>query len=555
MSEQSVDVLIVGAGFAGMYMLHKVRQQGLRAQVFEAGDGVGGTWYWNRYPGARCDVESMEYSYQFSEDMQQEWRWSERYAAQPEILRYANQVADRFKLRDGIQFETRVTAAHFDEARGRWQVETGATLPDPSGSRTNQGGMRTGRWSCRFLILATGCLSSANRPAFDGLDDFEGESFHTGQWPHEPVDFTGKVVGVIGTGSSAVQSIPIIAQQAKHLVVFQRTPSYAVPAHNGPIDPGHEARVKADYAGFRARNSLMPGALGSIYPRNDASVLDASDEERKAAFEFRWQRGGLSFTGTYGDLMLKTEANAYAAEFVREKIRATVRDPAVAAKLIPKHVLGCKRLIIDTGYFETFNRPNVELVDISDAPIERMTQSGLRAAGRDFALDSIVFATGFDAMTGSIAKIDIRGRQGLKLKDKWQAGPRSYLGLNTNGFPNLFTISGPGSPSVLTNMLVSIEQHVNFIDECINHMRKHGHALIEAKAAAEDAWINHVNLVANQTVYPSCNSWYLGANVPGKTRVFMPLVGFPPYVEKCEQVVARGYEGFEFTARLESAGS
>ncbi len=555
MSERSVDVLIVGAGFAGMYMLYKVRKQGLSARVFEAGDGVGGTWYWNRYPGARCDVESMEYSYQFSEELQQEWRWSERYAAQPEILHYANQVADRFKLRDGIQLETRVTSAHFDETKARWLVETSAVGPNQASIGSNPSGAKTEQWSCRFLILATGCLSSANRPAFEGFDDFKGESYHTGQWPHEPVDFTGKTVGVIGTGSSAVQSIPVIAEQAKRLVVFQRTPSYAVPANNGPIDPEYEARVKADYAGFRARNSLMPGALGSIYPRNDASVFDSTEAERKAAFEFRWQRGGLSFTGAYGDLMLKTEANVFAAEFVREKIRSTVRDPEVAAKLIPRHVIGCKRLIIDTGYFETFNRPNVELIDISNAPIERMTANGLRAAGRDFALDTIVFATGFDAMTGSIAKIDIRGRQGFKLKEKWQAGPRSYLGLNMKGFPNLFTISGPGSPSVLTNMLVSIEQHVNFIDECINYMGKNGHALIEANAAAEDGWINHVNMVANQTVYPSCNSWYLGANVPGKTRVFMPLVGFPPYVEKCKEVVARGYEGFEFSAPPESARS
>ncbi len=544
MSEQSVDVLIVGAGFAGLYMLHKVRQQGLRARVIEAGDGVGGTWYWNRYPGARCDVESMEYSYQFSAALQQEWRWSERYAAQPEILRYANQVADRFKLRDDIQFKSRVTAAHFNERDARWQVSTADAQPARSDRDDDRDDVQ---WSCRFLILATGCLSSANRPALAGIDDFEGSAFHTGLWPHEPVDFSGKTVAVIGTGSSAVQSIPVIARQAKRLLVFQRTPSYAVPAHNGPLDLEYEARVKSDYAGFRARNSLMPGAFGSIYPRNEASALASTAEERDAAFEFRWQRGGLSFLGAYGDLMLNPAANLLAAEFVRAKIRATVRDPHVAEMLTPKHLIGCKRLVIDTGYFEAFNRPNVELVDISQTPIEGITRGGLRAAGRDFEVDCLVFATGFDAMTGSIAKIDIRGREGLRLQDKWQAGPRSYLGLNSKGFPNLFTISGPGSPSVLTNMLVSIEQHVDFIDACISHMRRHGHALIEANAAAEEAWINHVNQVAHQTVYPSCNSWYLGANVPGKTRVFMPLVGFPPYVQKCNEVVACGYEGFEFS--------
>jgi cation diffusion facilitator CzcD-associated flavoprotein CzcO len=535
MSDQALDVVIVGAGFAGMYMLHKARSQGLSARVFEVGDGVGGTWYWNRYPGARCDVESMEYSYQFSDDMQQDWHWTERYAAQPEILRYANQVADRFKLRENIQFETRVVSTHFDEARSTWQVETS--------------GVKTQQWSCRFVILATGCLSSANRPAFAGSDEFAGEAFHTGQWPHMPVDFTGKTVGVIGTGSSAIQSIPLIAQQAKRLFVFQRTASYAVPAHNGPMDRNYEASVKADYASFRARNSLMPGAFGAIYPRNEASALNSTPEERAAAFEYRWQRGGLSFLGAYGDLLLTAEANKLAADFVRDKIRATVRKPELADKLTPKHVIGCKRLVIDTGYFETFNRDNVELVDISDTPIERLTKTGLHTTGQEYSLDCIVFATGFDAMTGAISRIDIRGRAGLKLSDKWHAGPRSYLGLNMAGFPNLFTISGPGSPSVLTNMLVSIEQHVNFIDECIAYMKKQGHGLIEAKAEAEEAWVEHVNQVAHQTLYPSCNSWYLGANVPGKTRVFMPLLGFPPYVKRCEEVVARGYEGFEFSGR------
>jgi cation diffusion facilitator CzcD-associated flavoprotein CzcO len=539
MSQKLVDVIIVGAGFAGLYMLHKVRQLGLSAQVFETGEGVGGTWYWNRYPGARCDVESMEYSYQFSEELQQAWRWSERYAAQPEILRYANHVADRFALRDGIQFQTRVVSAHFDETSARWKVNT-QTAEDQTYKNFEH-------WSSRFVVLATGCLSSANKPSFEGADQYLGESFHTGQWPHEPVDFTGKTVGIIGTGSSAIQSIPVIAQQAEKLYVFQRTPSYAVPAHNGPIDAAHEAKVKADYAGFRARNSLMPGAFGAIYPRNEASALQSTPEEQAAAFEFRWQRGGLSFLGAFGDLLLNAEANQLAADFVRRKISATVHNPEIAAKLTPKHVIGCKRLVIDTGYFETFNRRNVELVDISNSPIERLTPHGLRAANQDFTLDCIVFATGFDAMTGAISKIDIRGRSGLKLSEKWQAGPRSYLGLNAQGFPNLFTISGPGSPSVLTNMLVSIEQHVNFIGECLRYMRSNGHTLIEAKLQAEDTWVDHVNNVANQTLYPSCNSWYLGANVPGKTRVFMPLVGFPPYVKKCEEVVASGYEGFEFS--------
>lgn len=530
MPAKQFDVLIVGAGFAGMYMLHRVRELGLTARVFESGSGVGGTWYWNRYPGARCDVESMEYSYQFSEALQQEWHWSERYAAQPEILNYANHVADRFGLRAHMQFDTRVEAASFDESAHRWQVRVS--------------GARTERVSGRFLIMATGCLSSANLPAFKGMETFRGATYHTGLWPDRHIDFTGKRVGVIGTGSSAVQSIPIIAKAAAELVVFQRTAAYAVPARNGPLDPDYEARIKADYARFRARNSKMQNAFGSSFPRNEGSALEVTPQEREQAFETRWQRGGLGFLGAFGDLLLESEANEAAAEFVRRKIRGVVRDPAVAELLAPRQVIGCKRMCIDSGYYETFNRPNVRLVDISAAPIEELTAKGLRTGGREYEFDCIVFATGFDAMTGSILKVDIRGRGGRTLQDKWQAGPRTYLGLGVAGFPNLFTISGPGSPSVLTNMIVSIEQHVDWIAECLDYMGAHGHATIEATRAAEDAWVEHVNSVADRTLFPTCNSWYLGVNVPGKTRVFMPLVGFPAYVEKSRDVAARGYEGF-----------
>ena len=524
-----LDVLIVGAGFAGMYMLHRARGLGLSVEVLEAGGGVGGTWYWNRYPGARCDVESMEYSYQFDEALQQEWRWSERYAAQPEILRYANHVADRFDLRKDIRFDTRVVAAQYDEAAPRWIVLTA----------------EGDELSAQFLVMATGCLSSTNVPALPGLHSFAGERYHTGEWPHERVDFAGKRVGVIGTGSSAIQAIPLIAREARSLTVFQRTATYTVPARNGPLDPAAEARIKADYAAFRACNSRQINALGCHMPRNSAPASELSAAAQRAALEARWEYGGLFFLGTFGDFLLDPGANALAAEFVRSKIRDIVRDPQVAALLSPKQLIGCKRLCIDTGYYETFNRPNVRLVDIGESGIERITPTGLRAAGANFTLDALVFATGFDAMTGTLLRIDIRGRGGRALRAAWAEGPRTYLGLSVAGFPNLFAISGPGSPSVLTNMMVSIEQHVDWIAGCLAYLRAAGRATIEARPEAQDAWVEHVNEVASRTLYPRCNSWYVGANIPGKKRVFMPLIGFPAYVEKCDEVAANGYEGFE----------
>jgi cyclohexanone monooxygenase len=522
------DVVIVGAGFAGMYMLHKTRSMGLSARVFEAGDGVGGTWYWNRYPGARCDIESMEYSYSFSEELQQSWKWTERFAPQPEILQYANHVADRFDLRRDIQFSTRVSAAHFDASSARWTV------------RTDRGDVV----SAQFVIMATGCLSSTNMPAFPGLDSYQGERYHTGEWPHEPVDFTGKRVAVIGTGSSAIQSIPIIARQASQLVVFQRTANYSIPARNAPLDPQYEARIKAEYPDFRARNRQMQGAFGSANPRNEVPALTSTPEDHRREFDKRWERGGLGFNGAFNDLMINQQANDIGRDYVAEKIRGIVKDPAVADLLAPRQVLGCKRICVDTDYYATFNAPHVELVDISQGGIEAITPTGVRAAGRTFDFDALVFATGFDAMTGSILKVDIRGRDGLALKDAWSAGPRTYLGLNVAGFPNLFTISGPGSPSVLTNMIISIEQHVDWISGCIRWMREQGKRTIEATVSAQDQWVDHVNAVAGMTLYPTCNSWYLGANVPGKTRVFMPLLGFPPYAQTCERVAANGYEGF-----------
>ena len=531
MSEKSLvhDVVIVGAGFAGMAMLHRLRSEGLQVQVLEAADGVGGTWYWNRYPGARCDIESMEYSYQFDDELQQEWEWTERYAAQPEILRYANHVADRFNLRENIQFETRVTSATYDESSSSWQVTT------------DKGDCLTATW----VVMATGCLSSTNLPDFKGLDDFAGDWYHTGLWPHEGVDFTGKRVAVVGTGSSAIQSIPVIAEQADHVTVFQRTANFSVPAQNGPLSDQFVKQIKSDYKNFRAKNNEMPAGFGSRWARYDDSVLEADPEERKRRFDEKWNIGGFQFLSAFGDIGMDMEANKIAADYVRDRIRRIVKDPETAELLCPEQVIGCKRLCVDTNYYDTFNRDNVKLVSVKDHPIETLTEKGLVTNGKEYEFDIIVFATGFDAMTGSLLKIDITGRDGMPLKEKWAAGPRTYLGLQTYGFPNLFTISGPGSPSVLTNMIVSIEQHVNWTTRCILHMRMNEMNYIEPVLSAEDAWVKHTNEVSEMTLYPSCNSWYLGANVPGKPRVFMPYVaGLPAYTEKCEEVVERGYEGF-----------
>ena len=434
---RSVDVVVVGAGFAGVYALYKLREIGMTSAVFEAGGGVGGTWYWNRYPGARCDIESLEYSYQFSEELQQEWSWSERYSPQPEILAYINHVTDRFGLRDGIQFNTRVLDATFDENSERWTV------------KTDQGDVV----SAQFCIMATGSLSAANMPDIEGRDSFDGSIYHTARWPHEGVDFTGKRVGIIGTGSSGIQSIPLIAEQAEHLTVFQRTPNYSVPAGNAPLDPEVERAVKADYANFRQRQREMPfGAFADIGPSGGIAAEDSA-EARRARFEYRWEQGGLPFLASYGDVLFDTESNELAAAFIREKIREKVHDPAVAEALAPDTTVGCKRLCADTGYFETFNRPNVRLQDLRKAPIERITPGGIEIGGQEIELDAIVFATGFDAMTGALFAMNIRGRANLALREKWAAGPRTYLGIGTVGFPNLFTVTGPGSPSVLTNMV------------------------------------------------------------------------------------------------------
>ncbi len=534
------DMIIVGAGFAGLYMLHRARELGLSAHVYEAADDVGGTWYWNRYPGARCDAESLAYSFSFDPDLEQEWRWTERYATQPEILRYAQHVAERFELRRDITFECRVQAAHRDDAANLWRVTTSS-----AGSAT-----------ARFLIMATGCLSVPMVPDIPGLDGFAGTKYQTSLWPHEGIDFSEQRVGIIGTGSSAIQSIPLIADQAKHLTVFQRTPNFSVPAHNKPLDDDWVDAFKRNY---RAHRHLHQRGLSSgfgdlqIEAREGGPEVESALELDDAAFEAlvdkRWQVGGAFILGAAGDVLVNEATNTRFADYVHRRIREIVRDPVTADALCPtSHPIGTKRICVDIDYYETYNRANVDLIDLQSNPIERVTENGIGLRDGHVELDSLVLATGFDAMTGALLAMDIRGSNGQALNEKWLEGPRTYLGLMMAGFPNLFTITGPGSPSVLSNMMVSIEQHVDFIVDCLERLRSGGHQRIETSLEAEDGWVGHVNDVANATLFPRGGSWYLGANVPGKPRVFMPYAaGVGAYREVCEQVAADGYRGFVFT--------
>ncbi len=536
-SPQHFDAIIVGAGFSGLYQLYRLRGIGMTVRVLEAGDGVGGTWYWNRYPGARCDVESIEYSFSFSKELQDDWEWSERYAGQAEILRYLNHVADRFDLRRDIQFNTRVAAAHYHEQHNHWRI-------------TTQAGEQV---TATYCIMATGCLSAARLPDIEGRESFQGRMYHTGAWPHEGVDFSGQRVAVIGTGSSAIQSIPVIAEQAAQLYVFQRTPNYSIPARNYPLTPEYKRAVKAHYE--EIRRTARESAFGVCFDPRDDAALAVSHEERMAEYERRWQKGGLSFLTAFNDLLISDEANATAAEFVRQKIREIVKDPQVAEDLAPKdYPIGTKRICADTNYFETFNRDNVTLINLRKHPIEAITPTGIRTTSGEYAVDAIVFATGFDAMTGALAKIDIRGRSGEALRDQWAAGPRTYLGLMSAGFPNMFMITGPGSPSVLSNMVVSIEQHVDWVTDCITYLHEHDLQIIEPTREAQDAWVDHVNEVASYTLFPKAASWYMGANIPGKPRIFMPYAGgVHAYAQRCSEVAAKGYEGFLLQAH--AAGS
>jgi cation diffusion facilitator CzcD-associated flavoprotein CzcO len=513
-------------------MLHKLRGLGLSARLFEAADGVGGTWYWNRYPGARCDSESYYYAYSFSKEIQQEWSWTCRYPEQPEILRYLNFCADKLDLRRDIQFNTRVTGAHYNDQTHRWNIETD----------------RGDRVSAKYFITAVGCLSAAQVPNIKGLESFQGKWYHTGKWPHEGVDFTGKRVGIIGTGSSGIQAIPVIAAQAKHLTVFQRTPNYTVPARDAPMPADFRKKVKETYDEITRKT--RQSVFGMPYDSPEQSALEVTPEQRKAVYDGWWDKGGFGFLlSSYNDLIMNKEANETAAEYVRAKIREIVKDPVTAEKLTPRtYPIGTKRPPIDTDYYETFNRDNVTLIDIRKVPIQEITPKGIRTGESEYELDAIVFATGFDAMTGALFKLGIHGKGGVALEQQWAHGPQTYLGVATVGFPNLFIITGPGSPSVLSNMPVSIEQHVEWITDCIQYMRARNLDIIEPTEDAQQTWGAHVNELANETLFPQADSWYMGANIPGKPRVFMPYTGgVGPYRERCAEIAEKGYEGFVMT--------
>ncbi|MPZ62036.1 MAG: NAD(P)-binding protein [Propionibacteriales bacterium] len=523
-----VDVIVVGAGFAGLYAILHLVECGFTVRCFESASDVGGVWYWNRYPGARCDVESVDYSYSFSPELEQDYEWTERYAAQPDIQAYLSHAAERFDLRSRIQFDSPVTSSRFDEERRLWRV----TIADGASA------------SARFLVLATGPLSVPLVPSLPGIDSFAGAVYHTSRWPSEPVDFTGRRVGVIGTGSSGIQSIPVIAEQCEHLYVFQRTANFSIPAQNRPMTPEALADIKANYRARRALTLLTKG--GSPYQYRTDSPVALAEDERRQAFEAAWERGGTHFLKSFGDLVTNEESNRLAAEFVAEKIRSIVDDPAIAELLIPSdHPLGSKRICADTNYYQAFNRQNVTLVDLRRTPIAEVTPSGIRTEGGEYGLDDLVLATGFDAMTGSFQAVYPRGAGGLSLRDAWRGGPRTYLGVAVAGFPNLFLLSGPGSPSVLANMVRTAEQQVDWLAGLLRHVVDQGATLVEADVAAQDAWVRHVNDAAEGTIHLRANNWYLGANVPGKPRVFMPYAGgLDVYRRECDEIAADGYRGF-----------
>lgn len=530
MKNVDVDVVVVGAGFSGLYLLYRLRKAGFSTRVFERGGDVGGTWYWNRYPGARCDVESLQYSYSFDEQLQQDWHWPEKFSAQPDILAYANHVADRFNLKKDIEFNIEVKASWFDENLKTWKITTN------TGEEIN----------AQYFIMATGCISTTQIPNIKGLSDYVGNTFHTGDWPHEEVDFSGQSIAVIGTGSSGIQSIPVLAKQAKKLTVFQRTPNYSIPSQNEPMTKKYERSWKDVYS--ERRKEMRYSAHGSLKDLNDVPALSVDEDQRQELYTKRWAIGGTGFLGSFNDLLTNADANYTAAEYVRQQIKRVVKDKETAEILCPRsYPIGTKRICIDTGYFETYNRENVKLVDISKKPIQRLVTDGIIVDDQLYPFDSIIFATGFDAMTGSIFNVDIKGRGGLALKEKWNAGPKTYLGLMSASFPNLFMITGPGSPSVKSNMIMSIEQHVDLVIETLLSMRRKGLSVVEPELEAENKWVDHVQEVANKTLFPQANSWYMGANIPGKPRLFMPYIGgVGAYREICEEIVANNYRGFKF---------
>ena len=527
---KNVDAVVVGAGFSGLYLLYRLRKAGFSTRVFERGGDVGGTWYWNRYPGARCDVESLQYSYSFDERLQQDWHWPEKFSAQPDILAYANYVADRFDLKKDIEFNIEVKGSRFDENSNRWKITTN------TGEEIN----------AQYFIMATGCISTTQIPNIKGLSDYVGNTFHTGDWPHEEVDFSGQSIAVIGTGSSGIQSIPVLAKQAKKLTVFQRTPNYSIPSQNELMTKKYERSWKDVYS--ERRKEMRYSAHGSLKDLNDVPALSVDEDQRQELYTKRWAIGGTGFLGSFNDLLTNADANYTAAEYVRQQIKRVVNDKETAEILCPRsYPIGTKRICIDTGYFETYNRENVKLVDISKKPIQRLVADGIIVDDQLYPFDSIIFATGFDAMTGSIFNVDIKGRDGLALKDKWSAGPKTYLGLMSVSFPNLFMITGPGSPSVKSNMIMSIEQHVDLVTEILLAMRSKGLSVVEPELEAENKWVDHVQEVAYKTLFPQANSWYMGANIPGKPRLFMPYIGgVGAYRQICEEIVANNYRGFKF---------
>ena len=525
------DAVIVGAGFTGLYMLHVLRQKGFTARLVDAASGVGGTWYWNRYPGARCDIESMQYSFQFSEELQQEWEWTERYASQPEILAYIEHVAERFDLTRDIQFDTRVEAATFNEDTGEWMVETD----------------RGQALHARYFIMGVGCLSAPIKPTFEGEADFTGETYQTSIWPKEPVDFKGKRVGIIGVGSSAIQAGPLIAEEAEHVYIYQRTPNYVVPSQNRPLTPEEVRDIKSDYKGFRAK--AYAGLTAFLFERHDQSVFDLSPDERRARFDDYWNIGGLPFLGAFNDILFNDDANQACIDYWRSRIEEIIDDPKLVDLLTPDEEFGCKRLCSGTGFYEMFNRDNVRLVDVRGTGIERFTPAGLRAEGVDYDLDTIIFATGFDAMTGSVTRIRITGKGGQTIQQKWAEGPKTYLGLMISGFPNMFNMVSAGSPSVLATMVTAAEQHGDWVGECLDHMRETGKTVIEATPEAEAEWTAEVKRAGDASLRTNCDSWYVGSNIEGKARAFAPYIGgWPPYVARCNAETASKYENCVLSA-------
>ena len=527
------DLIIVGAGFAGMYSTIHAERAGLDVLGLEAGADVGGTWYWNRYPGARCDVESIDYSFSFDDALQREWRWSERYATQPEILRYLNHVADRFDVRRRFRFGERLTTATWDESAQRWDVRTESGLTA----------------SARWLVMATGGLSKPQLPDVPGRDSFTGEVLQTSAWPEAPVDLRGKRVAVIGTGSSGVQAIPLIAEDAAELTVYQRSANYSVPAFNRIVDDEEWESRQRELT--HRRELSWNGAAGSPWTSHPVSFADSSEQERAEVFEESWTRGGVLFAKAFQGLTVDPLINDAAREFFERKLAEKVRDPETRDTLTPRdHPVGTKRICTDSAYYETFNRPHVSLVDLRREPLTAVTASGIRTSERHRDHDVIVYATGFDAMTGALTAIDIRGRDGRSLREEWRGFPSTYLGVALPGFPNLLILNGPGSPSVLSNMALTSEQQGAYALGIIEHCRRHGYTSIEARADAAAAWTAHSLELADRTLFGSAASWYTGSNIAGKARGFLPYIGgFKNYIDHCEDVAADGYRGFALSIR------